>query len=308
MNRQTKRRARTSGRKGWGGRVLEGAKPRPHQVTQGPEAAMEPLLGAWAPSDEGACPEPSPQASGDEDFPDCYIECIITSQFSEPSLEEDLLFRSFENLSNDSEESLSQQVFAASSLLGCSLEYMKSGAKSKPPPLMAEEDSHLGYSEYMTSKKFPAGEIPGFDLWDPKQLGEFAAKKPPDSKDRGTPETFDCPHSGCTRKLRDKTALRKHLVVHRPRDHVCAECGRAFSESSKLTRHFLVHTGERPFQCTFAGCGKRFSLDFNLRTHVRIHTGEKRFACPFQGCDKRFVQSNNLKAHIVTHAKMKKTH
>ncbi|XP_021111599.1 zinc finger protein 42 homolog [Heterocephalus glaber] len=182
------------------------------------------------------------------------------------------------------------------------------GAKSKPPPLIAEEDSHLGYSEYMTGKKFPAGEIPGLDLWDPKQLGEFAAKKPPDSKDWGTPETFDCSHSGCTRKLRDKTALRKHLVVYRLRDQVCAECGRAFSESSKLTRHFLVHTGERPFQCTFSACGKRFSLDFNLRTHVRIHTGEKRFAGAFQDCNKRFVQSNNLKTHIITHAKMEKTH
>ncbi|KFO35142.1 zinc finger protein 42 homolog [Fukomys damarensis] len=298
MNQQMKRRA---GTRGQGGRAPAGAKPRPHQVTQGPAAAMEPLCATWAPRDKGACPEPSPQDSGDKDFPDCYIECIITGQFSEPILEEDLLFSSFKELSEDSEESLSQQVFAASSLIGCSWEYMKSGAKQKPPPQM-------GYSEYLTGKKFPAGGIPGLDLADPKQLSEFATKRSPHSQDQGAPNTLDCPHSGCTRKLRDKTALRKHLVVHRPRDHVCAECGRAFSERSKLARHFLVHTGEKPFRCTFAGCGKRFSLDFNLRTHVRIHTGEKRFACPFQGCDKRFVQSNNLKTHIVTHAKMRNKH
>ena len=72
------------------------------------------------------------------------------------------------------------------------------------------------------------------------------------------------------------------IYLFSPRVHVCAECGKAFVESSKLKRHQLVHTGEKPFQCTFEGCGKRFSLDFNLRTHVRIHTGDRPYVCPFE--------------------------
>jgi len=67
--------------------------------------------------------------------------------------------------------------------------------------------------------------------------------------------------------------MRKHLQIHGPRQHVCQQCHRSFIERSKLKRHLLVHSGEKPFVCNFEGCTKRFSLDFNLRTHIRtVHT------------------------------------
>ncbi|CAL8104053.1 unnamed protein product [Calicophoron daubneyi] len=114
-----------------------------------------------------------------------------------------------------------------------------------------------------------------------------------------------CPQIGCGKTFRDTAAMRKHLHTHGPRVHICAECGKAFVESSKLKRHQLVHTGEKPYQCTFEGCGKRFSLDFNLRTHLRIHTGDRPYPCPQPGCNKRFAQSTNLKSHLATHTKLR---
>merc|ERR1712158_211809 len=152
---------------------------------------------------------------------------------------------------------------------------------------VGEEDSadeaDPDYTEYMTGKKIPVGGIPGLDLSDPKQLADFARIKPKKERYEEVSRTIACPHKGCTKMFRDNSAMRKHLHTHGPRVHVCAECGKAFVESS----------------------GKRFSLDFNLRTHVRIHTGDRPYVCPFEGCNKKFAQSTNLKSHILTHAKQK---
>ena len=71
-----------------------------------------------------------------------------------------------------------------------------------------------------------------------------------------------------------------------------------FVDSSKLKRHFLIHTGEKHFVCPFQGCGKAFSLDFNRRSHMRTHTGEKYHTCPVTDCGKRFAHENKLRGHV----------
>ncbi|XP_064402865.1 transcription factor YY2-like isoform X2 [Halichondria panicea] len=178
----------------------------------------------------------------------------------------------------------------------------KKSKKDEKKKLSGKSDD---FFEYTRGKKIPPEGIPGYDFSDPESIVEFTRKtKLQRRRDAdGVERTIPCPHKGCSKMFRDNAAMRKHLHTHGPRVHVCAECGKAFVESSKLKRHQLVHTGEKPFMCTFEGCGKRFSLDFNLRTHIRIHTGDRPYVCPFDNCNKRFAQSTNLKSHMLSHAK-----
>ncbi|XP_036065316.1 zinc finger protein 42 homolog [Onychomys torridus] len=281
MKEQMKKMAKTSGQKGLGEEALSRANPKQEEARQDQETRGEPLHITYTIHDEDVYSETRPKTK-EEDFLDGYIECIVRGEFSEPVLEEDLLFKAFENL-EEAEQDLSRHILEASSLLESSLEYVTKGKKLEECQAKQEQPQQT------------VGANP--------QLAELTGEEPRGGEYCGPLLMLECPQTGCKKKLKNKTALRKHMLIHGPRQHTCAECGKAFTEGSKLRRHLLVHSGEKPFQCTVEGCGKRFSLEFNLRTHIRIHTGEKPFGCPFDGCQKSFIQSNNLKIHILTHAK-----
>eukprot|EP01083_Nonionella_stella_P026677 73511_1 len=77
----------------------------------------------------------------------------------------------------------------------------------------------------------------------------------------------------------------------------CGQCRKEFRCRSKLLRHMLSHTGEKPHVCRF--CARGFAQSGHLKEHVRIHTNERPFLC--RVCRKTFTRATDLTRHGKTH-------
>ncbi|XP_031437525.1 zinc finger protein 721 [Clupea harengus] len=100
---------------------------------------------------------------------------------------------------------------------------------------------------------------------------------------RGKPSDSNEPmshHIGCRSqdgsKHSDQTSKRSHSDLPEPVNlnicrivHECPVCFKCFSSPSKLKRHCLIHTGQRPFQCYM--CQSAFRQLAHLKVHYRVH-------------------------------------
>ena len=60
-----------------------------------------------------------------------------------------------------------------------------------------------------------------------------------------------------------------NIIANNDKQKQCVVCGKKFNTPSKLKRHFISHTGERPFSCEI--CEKKFAQECHLKLHYKRH-------------------------------------
>jgi len=58
------------------------------------------------------------------------------------------------------------------------------------------------------------------------------------------------------------------------KEHLCLICKKQFTRNGSVKRHMMIHTNEKPFECTIPGCDQKFNQKCNLISHLNLfHKG-----------------------------------
>lgn len=129
--------------------------------------------------------------------------------------------------------------------------------------------------------------------------------------------------------------ITAHLRTHTGKNnqYKCTICPTSFQRKDHLEKHFALHTGIRPYECSICKeamytsaalkrhikskhpnapkqiektlcsiCGKQINTK-NIELHMRVHTGERPYRCDL--CPSAFAQKTNLDNHMRRHTGQK---
>ncbi|XP_063695464.1 gastrula zinc finger protein XlCGF28.1-like isoform X2 [Culicoides brevitarsis] len=104
-----------------------------------------------------------------------------------------------------------------------------------------------------------------------------------------------CPVCGKMFKKKRDVTMHVRIVHKKEKKHKCTDCDKSFTLLGQLKNHLAVHTGQKPYACTFNLCTQAFTQLHALKRHMTTHTGEKPFSCPF--CEHKFAEKYYMKKH-----------
>ena len=111
---------------------------------------------------------------------------------------------------------------------------------------------------------------------------------------------FKCPFPNCKKKYSIQSRLQVHYRIHSgKKPFICTFCSKAFNEKGNLKTHERFHSDNRPFKCNL--CSKTYKTNGHLKDHIQIqHMKIKRFQCNI--CEKKFGRISTLKSHLKIHS------
>ncbi|KAF7290739.1 hypothetical protein MIND_01314600 [Mycena indigotica] len=116
--------------------------------------------------------------------------------------------------------------------------------------------------------------------------------------------SFPCKYAGCTTTCARPSDLPRHYMVHTgERPFECETCGKAFRQESTLKTHLNTHTGAKPFRCTDLACGMAFADGSACARHIKErHVMRGAYRCPHERCEKRrpIKRKSEFKRHLLT--------